>query len=201
MKKNIDQVTASATLPGTSQRMTGGLAPWGLASLLTVLTFASPSLASPAFPNAVREAANMSCTPSCTLCHETDPGVSGSAGKPFATAMLAAGLEIGNPDSVAPAYASLPAALDMASDDDSFTDQQELEVQDNLPSDPNNAESTPGNGPSICAGEVLYGCGAQIAPSNEPQPWTAWFLLLAVGGGISWRLLRRNDVAQANGRN
>ena len=84
-----------ATLRGPSQRTTGGLLLWGVASLLSVLTFASPSLASPAFPNAVREAANMSCTPSCTVCHTVDPGVSGTATKSFAMAMRAAKLFAG----------------------------------------------------------------------------------------------------------
>lgn len=196
MKKKLFQANASAIPCGTPQRNTRQLLGLGLAIVLLTTTFASPSSAYPEYPNAVREAASMSCTPSCTLCHIADPGTAGTSSKSFAAAMKAANPEIlgGDPDSIAIAYAALSDTED--SDADGTPDKQELEDQMNLPSDPNNGDSALGNGPTICAGEVLYGCGAQIATSKEPQPFAVWSLLLAVGGGVVWRLRRGRIVTK-----
>jgi hypothetical protein len=84
------------------------------------------------------------------------------------------------------------------SDMDGMPDKTELSQQEELASDPNSAESLPGDGTTICSGEVLYGCGAQIAQNKESEkPWVAWSLLLSVGGAIAWRIRRRSQfVAQ-----
>src|SRR5690606_35792691 len=114
MKKNNNQVNASALPREIFQRTAGVRRSLMVTSVLTVLSFAGPSFAYPEYPNAVREAASMSCTPSCTLCHTVDPGVSGTASQPFATVMMDAdpGVLLGKPEAIAPAYAALMADLD-----------------------------------------------------------------------------------------
>lgn len=164
-----------------------------LAPLLLICAASSPAAASEEFPAALQEAAGMECTPSCTVCHEVDPGVSGTANKAFAEAMSLAGLVRTQPDTVAPAYGALPADLD--SDGDGFLDKEELTpTSGDASSDPNNADSIPGEGPSICTAEILYGCGAQVASGKAQDSSAPWALLALALSAVAWRLGRARST-------
>lgn len=141
----------------------------------------------------------MECTPSCTVCHDVDPGVSGTANKAFAEAMMMPdgmttenGLVPTKPETVETAYNALLPDLD--SDGDGFLDKEELApTGGELSSDPNNPDSIPGDGPSICTAEILYGCGAQVASGSTSNTGALWALLSLAFGALVWRFGRRGS--------
>lgn len=147
---------------------------WGAA--LGTLSQSGAALASPPFPSALRAAADMECTPSCAVCHTTDPGRSGTAGKGFAIAMAPQGTD---EDALFTAYENL--ADDVDTDADGVPDKAELMASP--PTDPN----APGEA-SICTGEVEYGCGAHVA--SVPQKGNGWPWLLAGVSGLCVAFLR-----------
>lgn len=126
------------------------------AGIFAVLVLAPhASFASPTFPAELEKAAQLDCTPACISCHTTEPGVSGSANQPFADAMQANGLTAGKPDTLAPAYAAV------------------LVEQSTLPPE----EQLDLNFP--CEADILYGCGAHIAP-EAPSPIWPWLFASSV---------------------
>jgi hypothetical protein len=141
--------------------------------------------ASPEFPYDLRDVANMTCTPSCTVCHTTEPGRRGTANKAFAVAMSAAGLEPSKDETVAPAFEALQA-MNADTDGDGALDAEELAAT--LPSDPNDPMLTPTMpGDGMCAADVLYGCGAHVA-SRPESGGSGWALLAAL---LSFAVLMR----------
>lgn len=164
-----------------------------LAPLLVLCFWSGKAAASEQFPSELRDVAGMECVPSCTVCHEVDPGVAGTATKDFAVAMYDAGLRPGETDTVQIAYDALPEDLD--SDGDGFLDKEELApTGGELSSDPNNPDSTPGDGPSICTAEILYGCGAQVASGSTSNTGALWALLSLAFGAVVWRFGRRGSL-------
>jgi hypothetical protein len=123
-------------------------------------------LASEEFPAELKKVVSeLDCKPACMTCHSTEPGEAGTArqgGTPFAAAMIENGLVAGDVDSVGKAYDKL------------------------LVDNPDNVDLTLSWAP--CQGEVVYGCGAQMAPGPAPsapaRPWALLAGLLALGVGL-----------------
>ena len=92
---------------------------------LAVFGFVPVASASPSFPAVVESEAEMPCTPSCALCHETAVGGSGTAGQEFAFSMLAAGLIEADDATVGPALTTIGES-DSDLDADGVGDLDEL---------------------------------------------------------------------------
>jgi hypothetical protein len=58
--------------------------------------WAMSALASPLYPGTLTSELELSCTPPCTVCHETAVGGTGTATKPFAVSLQDAGLTGGS---------------------------------------------------------------------------------------------------------
>lgn len=128
--------------------------------------------ASPAFPYALRDAADLECTPVCSVCHTVDPGTRGTATKPFATAMVEAGLRVGDESSVAPAFEVLDPDGDGVPE---FEGGEASTVEDFFP----------------CQAEVKYGCGVSpktTSPSSSGSAHLLWVGLFALGIGLRRRI-------------
>ncbi len=141
------------------QRLTTG------AAVLATFLVAGSAQASEVFPAAIQEAADMSCVPSCLLCHTSNPGsITTFQGKPFGKAMFDNGAQPQQADTLKAAYAKYAMA------------------------NPSVAESLkngidPDNQSALCNGPA-YGCGARIAkpaPSGDATVlfWVAGAMLTA----------------------
>lgn len=113
----------------------------------------------------------MPCIPSCTVCHDEDPGTAITWGKKtLGIAIRGAGARQGDEKSLKAAYATYAA-------------------------DPANAANVaalkqgtdPQNGAKLCS--VTYGCGARIAKSDPPP--SDWSGLTFVGGAMLFGVLLR----------
>src|SRR5262249_19103670 len=122
----------------------------------------TPVVASPSFPQTLKDHLRLSAAPSCALCHllDEDGGAApaGDAGRdsPFARSLPAGGLRAGDDASLRRA---LDAMGDVDSDGDGARDLDEL----SWGGDPNRAdkpEVAPSDPPS-------YGCGASVARRGE----------------------------------
>jgi hypothetical protein len=122
--------------------------------------------ASETFPIELQKASGSACVPACITCHTTEPGIQGTATQPFAEAMRDNGLIQGDPATVQPAYDAVIAEQALLPDDD----PNKLDL--NFP----------------CEADVLYGCGAHVAPRPLDTTW-AWLLSLA--GVSAWVFTRR----------
>ena len=147
---------------------------------LAVLVAPGLAFASRTYPAELQSAANMPCTPQCTLCHKDMNGGIGTVTKPFGTNMIDVGhLGRANPSTVKPAVDKLKAA-GTDSDGDGVPDIQELSQGD----DPN----VKGAG-SLCGGPT-YGCGARVEPAGRLDGWAA-VAALATAAALVSRLRRR----------
>ncbi len=119
--------------------------------MLTLLSLLTPALASGNYPAEVATFTEMSCTPTCLLCHTTASGGGGTANQPFALALKDRGLTGGgDTDALTTALAALEAdAVD--SDGDGTTDVEGLR-----------AGLDPNDGVAFCGSDVVdaptYGC-------------------------------------------
>lgn len=119
--------------------------------MLTLLSLLSLAHASGNYPAEVATFAEMSCTPTCLLCHTTASGGSGTANQVFALALKDRGLTgDGDADALTTALAALEAdASDI--DDDGTTDVEALR-----------AGLNPNDGSAFCGSDVVeaptYGC-------------------------------------------
>jgi hypothetical protein len=122
--------------------------------LVLVLFSTSEAVALPEFPSTISAHLQMSCDPRCSLCHETDaPTGRPKVLSPFLKSLTANG--------VVADEESLTGALDQLGSTDTDMDMVgDLDELKNMAGarDPNVAG--PGD---ICASDVKYGCGAQIA--------------------------------------
>jgi hypothetical protein len=141
--------------------------------------------AEPTFPEAVQEAADIPCSPTCVLCHTAIPGTLLNLKQPFGLAVLANGVKRGDPSSMNTVVANLREKK-TDSDGDGKIDVDELAAGAN-PNDPDpNAE--------LCG--PLYGCGAHLAPPPPPPraPVMCWLVaILTVTALISARRQRRAE--------
>lgn len=144
-----------------------------------VLAWAAPAAASPDYPAALQDATGAPCPPPCTVCHMTMNGGAGTVVKPFADAMIKAGLDGEDVESLKTAVKGLESnAAD--SDGDGVNDFAELAAG----RDPNVA----GVG-DLCGPE--YGCGARVEPAGELDGH-ALVLALGVAVVLGARIRRRN---------
>ena len=148
--------------------------PIAAAVLLLGVSLPSVASASEEFPTELRAAANLSCTPTCSVCHEQDPGSQGTASKEFAVAMshpelLDDRLVAGKPETVATAYDRLDPDGDRIV---VFTNGAGEQVELNLLEAP-------------CQAEVDYGCSVESKPKPAGSAgWWTPLLLSALGLGI-----------------
>lgn len=159
------------------------------AFFFAALLFGEQAFSSEEYPTVLNDQLEMTCLPTCLVCHTTLPGEEGSATKPFATGLRSFGLVASDEDSLKDALKQM-IATGADSDEDGFTDQAELTAE--LPSDPNDVVVTPiAPGEGMCAGEVKYGCGAQIAHRSLPgrSGWVTLSLLFLMVSAT--RLVRR----------
>lgn len=118
--------------------------------MLPLFVLAS-AFASSTYPSALADASGMPCTPTCTVCHETNSGGSGTVVQAFGMAMMDRGLTGGSQvDLVTSAFDTL-SADGVDSDGDGVTDADELAAGDN-----------PNDDTTFCGGDApltpTYGC-------------------------------------------
>lgn len=166
------------------------------ALLLPGVAFASPD-----FPSTVRTHLDMSCTPKCSICHLTDPGLGSNANQVFAQTILGqVGERSLSPETLVEILDEL-AAAQTDSDEDGVSDIDELRGSSGEGSGQAGAGSSGATrDPSVvgagdpCAGEVLYGCGAaQVAPAPAPRAWYGVAAVLGLFASL-W-FFRRVDGA------
>jgi hypothetical protein len=153
----------------------------GGAVVLSVLAIGlSPGVshASPEFPGAILEAADMKCVPVCTLCHTSNPGTATTwQQKALPRALASRGVHEGDADSLKAAWNKYmnDAAVPLA-------DRQAVAAAVKAGKDQ--------YGTDVCG--PTYGCGAHIAQHAPPRDSTAplWILGAALVGG----LLRRRKT-------
>lgn len=150
----------------TTRHTAMGFKRWlALPCLAAALSASAGAWASPNYPDVVQEVADSQCVPSCLLCHNTNPGRSGTVSMPFGITAVTRKLVGSMSDSAARAVflsmrdgnvdLNLDGVPEPATnvDGDGMTDFQELAAG----IDPN-----PGDA-DLC--EITYGCGARIAPT------------------------------------
>jgi hypothetical protein len=142
----------------------------GMLVALGVSSLPQTALASEVFPAVIQEAAGMPCTPSCLLCHTSNPGtILTYQGKPFGKAMKDYGVSIRQEGTVRTAFTKFAAANPAAAEG------LKLGLD-------------PDDGTSLCGGPT-YGCGAHVAKDAPRDDWSG---LLFVAGAMGFgALLRR----------
>ena len=141
------------------------------AVLVLALLLSLPAAATSSFPGVIRDTLGLDASPTCTVCHTTPGGGSGTATKPFAESLGAAGLQAFNNASLEAALAELEAN-GTDSDSDGVGDIDELRAG----ADPNGAGGADG-GPE--PEPVQYGFGCTQGVAGAPL----WLSLLAVLAG------------------
>jgi hypothetical protein len=150
-----------------------------------VLATPSAAWASAGFPSYLIDNYGWAGSPTeCTLCHTSSPGISGTAVRPFATALKARGLAGGGNT------AALDTAIDMLgatdSDGDSATDVDELTQE----GDPNDPSTKPGG--FEASEPVEYGCvGGTIAGRTDGDSRVAVVAAAFVAAALVWSRRRR----------
>lgn len=154
-----------------------GRSSFAVLSLLLGVALPRAAAASEEFPTELRAVADLECTPTCTVCHTSDPGTNGTATKPFAMAMKNTNLGdnklvAAKPETVAKAY----EALDPDGDGE-FPDPADAEKTLKLTYE--------------CQAEIDYGCA--VAPKPEKGGSASWWtplLLSALGLSVYARRRR-----------
>lgn len=151
--------------------------------------------ASPSYPSAIREQfPEMSCTPKCSICHLSNPGLGSNASQPFSRSLLEAGLKAQDVESLVSALATLERD-GTDSDKDGVVDVDELRGGSASSGSAGAATSGDVRDPSVpgvgdpCAEEVRYGCGAQVAGSPPSSSTLGVVALGLLAGALV--LLRR----------
>lgn len=137
--------------------------------------FCSIASASSVYPGELAAAASMPCTPTCTVCHDSNAGGAGTVVQPFGAAMMDEGLTGGGDVASLTSALAAVAAAGVDGDGDGVADVDELAAGD----DPNV------DGGALCDGDVLtptYGC-----VNHAPVPATGGVLALALGALLTRR--------------
>ena len=180
----------------------------GVFPQVLALSLILPSLASasPDYPSQLRSELEMTCTPSCIICHTVNPGISGTADQAFAVTLSDEGLKPDDTDSLRAALEAVTKS-GFDSDGDGMGDIDELQygavvreggAQSGMGGEANGSDATrdpsvPGAG-DPCTVEIGYGCGAQVA-KGHPSLHASLFLLVAGLLGLAGLVLRRRQRA------
>lgn len=169
-----------------------------LALGVAVASFVSaPAQASQTYPSVIAEEFDMPCAPTCTLCHSTNPGQSGTAvsGQLFGQALAFSGVSGMNEDSLRTALAkikagtadTLPLRMPDGMPDSADVDGDGIGAYDELKegNDPNK----PGDA-RLCGPE--YGCGAHIAKAPAKNGG-AWVLAASAAALVTFGFRRRRS--------
>ncbi len=163
-----------------------------------VASFVSaPVQASQTYPSVIAEEFDMLCVPTCTLCHSTNPGQSGTAlqGQLFGQALAFSGVTGMNEGSLrtvlgkikAGTADTLPLRMPDLVPDNADVDGDGTGAYDELKKgmDPNK----PGDA-RICGPE--YGCGAHIAKAPAKNGG-AWVLAVTAAALVTFGFRRRRS--------
>jgi hypothetical protein len=146
-----------------------------------------PAAAQPEYPGYIRDHLQMACTPRCTLCHEVAaPTSAPKEGTPFFEAFTREGVIGGELENVKAALDRM-ATEGTDSDGDQVADIVELKPSVVAPPPGMTAylASNPNGEGDICASEVDYGCGAQMAGGPAfPAGLDAMALAALTGGAL-----------------
>jgi hypothetical protein len=155
---------------------------------------APEALANPVFPAAVQQLAGMTCTPQCTLCHNTNLGGPGNINtSTIGSTWVMFGLAGSEPTSINGAFAMAQAAM-FDTDGDGTPDTVELQMgRDPDKADPNALICTATGGSAVSAPE--YGCGGGRIARRGPIDNVAAFASAMVGL-IGLAALRRRSVSK-----
>jgi len=165
------------TLPKTLRNLVLGVVSFGACSLWPELAAAEE-----AFPAIIAKDANMPCTPTCTLCHSSNPGRAETwPGKKLGFALGTKGAVKGDPNSITTAFNNYKATG--AADPNVATVLMALQ---------NGID--PETGESLCG--PSYGCGAHVAKKLPPSDVSAplWVIGAVIAGGI----LRRRRTTRSS---
>lgn len=148
----------------------------GLLAGLGIAATPGSARAEEPFPGGLQEAAGLSCAPSCSVCHTTNPGTANTWTKPLGQAVIMRGAIKGSGEAgIKKAYEKLVA-------DANGGDANAKTLVDKL-----QAGLDPQSGAELC--QVTYGCGARIAKETPRDDWSG---LLFVAGAMGFgALLRR----------
>lgn len=129
--------------------------------------FASPALATPGFPTAIKSDLTLSYTPSCDLCHQGTQS-NGTAVKPFALAMKDRGLKPADNTSLTAALQQMETDK-VDSDGDGVTDIEEI-VNKTDPNSNGAATASPVYGCARSTNESAATPAASVAPARAVWP-------------------------------
>lgn len=163
--------------------------------LLALLLGTHTAQARPEYHERLIQAAGTECPAQlCIACHQTESG-GGAFSQPFYIALLLAGYDFNDPDTLLPAFQTLQDE-ETDSDEDGILDVDEIALATN----PN----APG-GPDFCGGPT-HGClriGRRASADESQAPLNAVLLALLFGLGwvrfrhTNWRERSHKDFTQA----
>jgi len=153
---------------------------WLIRAVIVAAALLAPqrAQASEQFPTAIQDAAQMPCTPSCTLCHGVDPGTASTyMNKKLGKTLFFFNSKVvgpGDSDALKVNYAAYKATPEGAAVDADLKLGIDPETKADLCSGANN---------------VTYGCGAHVAAKAPPSDASA--LLWIAGAMALGALVRR----------
>ncbi len=164
----MTQIKTSAVVSASSSRAsrTRGakalLRASAAAAAFSPLLLSGVALASPEYPDIVRDTLDMGCTPQCLICHTDNLGGSGTAKRPFVETLatkVSPPVAGNDNEGLAAGLRQLADAEAMGNGEDSDGDgvkdiAELLDLRD---------PSVPGEG-EMCQLDVRYGCGARVEP-------------------------------------
>lgn len=149
---------------------------------IAIATVVTPAHASEEFPEAIREAAAMPCTPSCVICHGVDPGTSTTfTTRQLGRTLFSYGLPAHEAAKLKANYAEYQrtgAAIKDTTVDLAAAARVDASLKRAL---------DPETGADVCI--PTYGCGAHLA--NHAPPRDAWSAIWIVGALALGALVRR----------
>ena len=162
----------------------------GVATLGVVVISTGEAHASPVFPGALQEAANMECVPLCTMCHASNPGtalswVAKEVGRQVKSAAYPNGMPIlkaGDEESLKAAFKVYAASLAA----DPMGAAKLARIQKGI---------EPISGEDVCG--PTYGCAIPMIAKQPARPRDYTAALWVVGAMVVGGILRRRRKTNA----